>query len=88
MVVSTSEVGKEVVALTQAELSAEDLEEASMETVDPRQGNKARVSIEVALEGVKAVVSTRELGEVVAALVAVVAPENPPIQPAPKQTLS
>ena len=58
-----SEVGEEVAALTQAELPAEDLEEASMETVVPRQGNKARVSI----EGVKAVVSTRELGEAVAA---------------------
>ena len=44
----------------------EDLGEASMETVVPRQGNKARVSIKVALEGVKAVVSTRELGEAVA----------------------
>ena len=60
MVVSTSEVGEEVAALTQAELPAEDLEEALMEMVVPRQADKVEVSMEAALEVVKAVVSTKE----------------------------
>ena len=60
MVVSTSEVGVEVAALTQAELPAEDLEEALMEMVVPRQADKVEVSMEAALEVVKAVVSTKE----------------------------